>query len=653
MKKLYSLFISILIALSIVFTGAHSVKANAVSIDDYYKTASTSSGEALARTLHDIIKSPKVVSYKSLWSIYDETDVKVGKNGDLVYWDMYSNVEHKIGQYSGGNASEGAGMNKEHSIPQSWFNEASPMVSDAFHVYPTDCYVNNMRSSYPFGEVSNPKKTSGNGSKLGPSSFPGYSGTVFEPIDEYKGDFARTYFYFALCYSDKISGWSKGEVKKVFSGSYPYLTQYSIDLFTKWHNEDPVSEKEIARNEAVYNVQKNRNPFIDHPDWSTIIWGGTYGGGSVTTTYSVNYLVPEGATFNYRDTQRYEANNTITLPTVEPTKFGYTFEGWYKDQAYTTKWNFDSDKITTNTTLYARMNLNSSEIADVFKNDVKMQVALGINYSKSLNDDGGTGQVVSNTATFGFKGAYTPASIDPNSSFDMNQYISSPENVAASDLFDAKYVDTGKGHAWIIDGEVRLYYSGGNGNKLVIKAKEGIKITSITTTSASSDCKCEVINNGTEAYIQATKNTSSKSFNFKDFTITYEGAGASYNYTVNRVELKARYVVSEEIYNAIIKGQNDVKCYMSFNDNKVLGQLVKEGSSYIVESSINVNFEDFTKSFNILGTIVIGDKTYTTKTINRTVASIALDTFEYIQEELSSYESLVPVLGQLIPDTNN
>ena len=79
------------------------------------------------------------------------------------------------------------------------------MVSDAFHVYPTDGKVNGQRSNFPFGECSGGTTLSGGKGRLGNSTFSGYSGTVFEPADEYKGDFARTYFYFATRYQDKMT----------------------------------------------------------------------------------------------------------------------------------------------------------------------------------------------------------------------------------------------------------------------------------------------------------------------------------------------------------------------------------------------------------------------------------------------------------------
>lgn len=142
------------------------------------------------------------------------------------------------------------------------------MVSDAFHIYPTDGKVNGQRSNFPYGECANGTTLpSCNGvdalGKLGKSTFPGYSGTVFEPVDEYKGDFARSYFYMAACYNDKIASWSS---PMLAGNSYPCYTTWAVNLLLKWNEQDPVSQKEIDRNNAVYKHQNNRNPFIDHPE---------------------------------------------------------------------------------------------------------------------------------------------------------------------------------------------------------------------------------------------------------------------------------------------------------------------------------------------------------------------------------------------------
>ena len=150
------------------------------------------------------------------------------------------------------------------------------MVSDAHHIYPTDGRVNGQRGNDPFGECANGTTLTNGLGRSGSSTFPGYSGRVFEPVDEYKGDFARTYFYFVTRYEDLMSTFSTSSTS--FSGNaYPSLNSWSIALFLKWHRQNPVSEKEIVRNNAVYKHQKNRNAFIDHPILAEHIWGTLQG----------------------------------------------------------------------------------------------------------------------------------------------------------------------------------------------------------------------------------------------------------------------------------------------------------------------------------------------------------------------------------------
>lgn len=188
---------------------------------------------------------------------------------------MYSDVPGGTPSYTytfvgsnqcGSYSSEGDCFNREHSFPKSWFGNAAPMSTDLFHVYPTDGYVNGQRSNYPYGEVSNPYKTSTNGSKSGPCTYPGYSGSAFEPIDEYKGDFARTYFYMMTRYKNNVSTWNSA----MLSGDN--LSSWANDMLLTWSENDPVSQKETDRNNAVYLIQGNRNPFIDMPSWVDSIW---------------------------------------------------------------------------------------------------------------------------------------------------------------------------------------------------------------------------------------------------------------------------------------------------------------------------------------------------------------------------------------------
>ena len=236
--------------------------------DGYYEQAYGKSGYALKTALHQIIRDHASLSYDALWEAFRTTDARE----DGYVWDMYSDCDFRFGSNQCGNyKQEGDCYNREHSFPKSWFDDASPMYTDLFHLYPTDGYVNGRRSNNPFGEVDEPTYTSQSGCKLGPSVTPGYSGTVFEPLDEYKGDFARTYFYMATRYEDRIANW--GSCPICNGTDDQAFDSWVVDLLLQWHEQDPVSEKERDRNDAVYVYQENRNPFIDYPELVEKIWG--------------------------------------------------------------------------------------------------------------------------------------------------------------------------------------------------------------------------------------------------------------------------------------------------------------------------------------------------------------------------------------------
>ena len=238
----------------------------------YYSSCENKNGAALLSALQAKMGSHTVVSYDGLWDLYKTSDSKA--NGKI--WDMYSTKEWTHGKEKCGNYKlVGDCVNREHSFPKSWFNDASPMYSDAFHLYPTDGKVNGQRSNFPYGECANGTTLPSNGSvkalgKLGKSTFSGYSGTVFEPVDEYKGDFARSYFYMAAAYNDRIASWNSDMLA---GNAYPAFSSWALNVLLKWHRQDPVSQKELDRQEAVYARQKNRNPFIDHPELVEYIWG--------------------------------------------------------------------------------------------------------------------------------------------------------------------------------------------------------------------------------------------------------------------------------------------------------------------------------------------------------------------------------------------
>jgi len=235
----------------------------------YYTPANNKSGYELKTALCQIITSGQITNtYVGLWTHFQTTD----KRTDGKVWDMYSDCTFTFGTHQCGNYKDICDCyNREHSFPASWFNKVEPTYTDLFHLYPTDGKVNSLRGDYPFGETNGTLYTI---SKIGSCTFPGYTGMVFEPADEYKGDFARTYFYIATRYENQIKQWS---CPMLAGNSTSVFKAWSIALLLKWHRQDPVSEKETNRNNAVYNIQKNRNPFIDYPDLVELIWGSKFG----------------------------------------------------------------------------------------------------------------------------------------------------------------------------------------------------------------------------------------------------------------------------------------------------------------------------------------------------------------------------------------
>nr|WP_315223756.1 endonuclease [uncultured Flavobacterium sp.] len=243
----------------------------------YYDTA-TGTGYTLKTQLYNIIKGHTDNGYSGLYTTYATSDIDNFYENDGSVLDMYSENPTATDPYTysiattqrcGNYTNEGDCYNREHIIPQSIFNEASPMRNDAHFITPTDGKVNGIRSNYPHSVVVTPTYTSQNGSKLGESTTPGYTGLVFEPINEFKGDIARMYFYFATRYENTVSTYSypmfDGSSDKVFTTAF-------LSMLLTWHAQDPVNAREIARNNAIYARQNNRNPYIDHPEYVQAIW---------------------------------------------------------------------------------------------------------------------------------------------------------------------------------------------------------------------------------------------------------------------------------------------------------------------------------------------------------------------------------------------
>lgn len=237
---------------------------------NYYNSINGLADRDLKDALHSLIYNhTEVKSYTSLPEYFRTTDRFPGTD---YWWDMYSDME--VSMY----ITFGTYMNREHCFPKSWWGggTSTPAYVDLFHLYPSEAKANQAKSNYPLGEVVT--STFDNGVvKVGYATTGQGGGAqkVFEPNEEYIGDFARTYFYVVTCYQNLT--WDSKYMFMLEQNDYPTLKPWAIDLLLKWHRADPVSQKEVNRNEAVYGFQGNRNPFIDHPELVEYIWGNKIG----------------------------------------------------------------------------------------------------------------------------------------------------------------------------------------------------------------------------------------------------------------------------------------------------------------------------------------------------------------------------------------
>jgi endonuclease I len=299
----------------------------------YYNAATGLSCAAMKTALKTIItngNSPN--TYGDLWNQYTVSDIKpreVGTGSANVIWDIYSDNPTGLDPYNytptldqcGSYSGEGNCYNREHSFPLNWFNGNTGFngpATDYHHIFPTDGKVNGMRSNYIYGEVATATYTSQNGSKLGSSSFAGLTGPVFEPINAYKGDVARAFLYMVTRYEENMTTWGSlsgsNGLQALEPNTFPSVDIPYLKLMIKWHNQDPVSQKEIDRNNAAYAYQGNRNPFVDHPEYVGMIWNSTCPG---LAALPVNIIYFSGKLQGDKVMLNWQAENEINFDRYE------------------------------------------------------------------------------------------------------------------------------------------------------------------------------------------------------------------------------------------------------------------------------------------------------------------------------------------------
>lgn len=224
--------------------------SSAQAPDGYYQGAEGMQGQGLLQSLNQIVARHVDLGYSQGRDImFGEVDDY--QNNDVIECTYtqrrLEGVTNRTTAYR-----NGQGLNTEHTWPKSKGASGGPAKSDLHHLFPTDIDTNSKRSSFPFGEVVHVEYQNG-GSKLGRNA---QGQTVFEPRDDHKGNVARALFYFYTVYGRRASTAN-------FRVEEPVLHQ--------WHQQDPVDAEEQMRNNKIFQHQKNRNPYIDRPEFVRLV----------------------------------------------------------------------------------------------------------------------------------------------------------------------------------------------------------------------------------------------------------------------------------------------------------------------------------------------------------------------------------------------
>ena len=414
----------------------------------YYDGTSSLTGYALKTKLHEIISSKNINwHYGDLTEFYNKTDLDKYYDHDAsnttILLDIYSEIpngpdvyEYTVANVTGSANAEGQGWNREHMMPQSTFNSNYPMYSDLFYVIPTDARINQLRSNYPYGiakTTTAPFYTFTNGSRISANGTPGsgYTGRVYEPIDEFKGDIARSLLYFAVRYEGKLglfnyyNGTSAANDRSPLDGTEEKAFEdWYLAMLLQWHNQDPVSQREIDRNNEVYALQKNRNPFIDYPQWVNAIWNQTANSlepqapTNLSITQTSAYFVnlswtpsPDADVIGYKIYQNdvliaYTKDTSVSIDHLEPSTF-YNFKVQAYDNSYYQSMYSNTVSATTLATdIYAK-DLMITKYLEGSENNRAIEITNKTGHPVNLNKYRLSTQFYNNTAgNYYFPDAY-------------------------------------------------------------------------------------------------------------------------------------------------------------------------------------------------------------------------------------------------------
>lgn len=567
MRKTLILILSIIstFAMCFLINKADLIVVEAAVPAGYYSSTEGKNGDALLNELAKITKN----NHKTYTSYGDIRYAAKGNptsdkdpNNSSNLLDFYSGISVKAAWDSGNT------WNREHVWPQSLsgglYGE-SGAGADIHHIRPTISSINSSRGNKPFTDFDminqNASEKKYNGVLVAYTN-----NTYWEPLDKVKGDTARIIMYMYMHYSKEVSansGYDKAGNLKITSVIYAGGGSDACwDLLCAWNESDPVDDFEANRNEFCASVTGTRNPFIDNPDFADRIWQGENGGSTPTPeTYSVKFNVGS-ATFNYSDTTKYVSGATVKQPNVTPVLAGHTFVGWYKDSALTVKWNFATDKITNNVTLYAKFEKDKPiSFTEIFEGlSIKSQLTFDVEMLDGLPGYAEEKSVTINNITEG-KGT-----LDEGDEYDLAEYMEFDTT-----LFDISYKQNDAGYSYIkLGSQIRLYPGKGNGSSIEIAAKSGVKIIDVKVIQTSDSAvtpEITIETDGSKAIIQNTVNAESgNQSKIQGFSISYEqgGAGApgAYNYIHDSLYLNYVLKLSKAEYASYLLLKETIKMYV-------------------------------------------------------------------------------------------
>ncbi|MCK3685954.1 endonuclease [Maribellus sp. YY47] len=244
----------------------------------YYNGTENLSGEQLKSALHEIINDHVDFSYARVRDIINYSDADPNNPNNVILF--YSQVSRNASNYGTG----GDYINREHVWAKSHgdFEDIRSMNGDALNLRPADASVNEDRSNLDFDNVQP------NGTRHPEATDCWYSAEAWEPGPLTKGQVARILFYMATRYEadgDEIDLELADQLN-----TYPLPKFGKLSTLIKWNNDYPPSDFERRRNERIFRIQQNRNPFVDHPEFVDLIWGN---GEPATTSINELNMQPE------------------------------------------------------------------------------------------------------------------------------------------------------------------------------------------------------------------------------------------------------------------------------------------------------------------------------------------------------------------------